>query len=246
MKQTILSLFLFFSILLAAHAQRHVDISATKIYTPNADIKMTPGQKVYLQFSVTNYGPDSFKVTDSIILYAASRTGFYFVPADSNRITALTYPRAVHYGETVGFADSLFTTWSGYPSDTAGYLCILAMPKGMAGDSLVDPIPLNNSLCQSEILTDVPAISNILSKYSVYPNPACNYVNFDMTLLQSAAVNISVYDITGRELLVRSEVHTDAGRHQFTLSTSGLTEGLYFYKMVINGQTVSGKLLVSR
>jgi len=246
MRLTILSILLFFSFCMHVIAQRQVDIGATKIYTPTLGTVIHSGQKVYLQFSVTNYGPDSFKVSDSLILYVASREGLtLFVPSSTNRVTALTYPHTVYRNQTVGFADSVSTTWSGYASDTAGYMCILVLPKAMAGDTLQDPIMANNSICQDMLLLDVSSIDRATTTFTVYPNPAQSQVNFDIHLTQRAETSITICDIRGRSLLQKNEGRLPAGQHIINLNTTGLSAGMYFYKLAVDGDVRAGKLFIT-
>ncbi len=78
----------------------------------------------------------------------------------------------------------------------------------------------------------------IFDKFSVYPNPADNYI--EITASQTHSLNFVLFDINGRKILQKAitEKHTN-------ISTLSLPEGIYFYKITTyNNTPVTGKIII--
>ncbi len=85
-----------------------------------------------------------------------------------------------------------------------------------------------------------------LNRLEVFPNPVSNgsLVYFEYELEQSATVQLNVFDLNGK--LVSNVINADqsAGNERFEWNTTGLSAGLYFYNLIIDGQSTSGKITV--
>ncbi|HPE86885.1 MAG: T9SS type A sorting domain-containing protein [Bacteroidales bacterium] len=77
-----------------------------------------------------------------------------------------------------------------------------------------------------------------------YPNPFQNTTAIDLTLPQSAVVNLAVYDLTGKMVQpVLLNTLLQPGTH--TLTVAGLKPGVYTCTLSVEGRTVSRKLIVT-
>lgn len=84
-----------------------------------------------------------------------------------------------------------------------------------------------------------PLAINIISnevpaEYSLsqnYPNPFNPETNINFSLPVSGHVKITVYDITGSEIDVLVNENLNAGEYKTDFDASGLTSGVYIYKM---------------
>ena len=56
---------------------------------------------------------------------------------------------------------------------------------------------------------------------------------------------ISVYDITGREVIAPVNDQFSAGKQQVMINTQDFAPGIYFIQISVNGQSVKSKLIVS-
>jgi hypothetical protein len=78
------------------------------------------------------------------------------------------------------------------------------------------------------------------------PNPASDYVNFSLYGIENAqaqSLEISIYDITGREVS-RKAVNADS-KVKFDVTT--LSSGMYIYKLTGKGELFySGKIMIER
>jgi TonB family protein len=81
--------------------------------------------------------------------------------------------------------------------------------------------------------------------HGAYPNPFNPAVTLTFSLPKSAAVSVSVFDVTGREVMTLPARTFDAGeRHDIAIDGSSLPSGMYLYRLTasIDGQphTLSG------
>ena len=71
---------------------------------------------------------------------------------------------------------------------------------------------------------------------NVYPNPTSSLVNFEFDGIPS---EIIIYNVQGEILLQR-----DLDEEVFTVDASAFGRGVYFYKCVVDGEMVNGKIAV--
>lgn len=78
----------------------------------------------------------------------------------------------------------------------------------------------------------------------IYPNPATNYVKLDFNLTTSVKqAKVRIVNLLGS---VVKEVEIERGTSQLRLDISDLDNGVYFYSVIINGDTYKTKKLVVR
>ena len=72
-----------------------------------------------------------------------------------------------------------------------------------------------------------------------YPNPFNASTTIAFSVPQRALIQISVYDITGRRLDVLADRWFEAGRHSVDWDAHGAANGVYFYRMAVDGNLVA-------
>lgn len=84
---------------------------------------------------------------------------------------------------------------------------------------------------------------------TAYPNPASSEVTFSYVLPQSGFVSVFIYDVNGK--LVRKLVRENqtAGEQKRTWNCRNeqgetVSPGIYFYSAILNGESISGKLII--
>ncbi len=75
-----------------------------------------------------------------------------------------------------------------------------------------------------------------------YPNPFNPSTVIGFQLSVASAVNLSVYDVLGREVAVLVNGPLAAGAHSASFDASNLTSGMYAYRLTSNGQSLTGKM----
>ena len=78
-----------------------------------------------------------------------------------------------------------------------------------------------------------------------YPDPAGNSVNIPVTLNQDGVARVIITNITGQELKSQTINCKGGLSTNATFSTSNLTDGIYLYSIIANGQTQRGKFVVA-
>ena len=66
-----------------------------------------------------------------------------------------------------------------------------------------------------------------------YPNPFNPMTTIEYQLPVSGIVKLAVFDLLGRQVAVLVNERTDAGKHQVAFDATGLSSGLYFYRLHI-------------
>lgn len=77
----------------------------------------------------------------------------------------------------------------------------------------------------------------------VYPNPATDVLNIEVNASRASELSISVYNITGQKVL-EEKANIVTGINRPTISTSGLTSGIYFVTVKANGFEDTMKFVV--
>jgi hypothetical protein len=110
----------------------------------------------------------------------------------------------------------------------------------MPGDELID----------LEELSQMPGLTNIGELHSsagvhVFPNPARNQVQFELTLQNAATASIYLYDLKGQLVdQILHQVQLPAGVQQVPFNVNRMTKGVYIYSVNMGGEMSSGKLVV--
>ena len=80
---------------------------------------------------------------------------------------------------------------------------------------------------------------------AVSPNPFSDNAVISFNLLGKYQVSASVYDIVGREISsIYSKEELSSGTHTIPLSCSALNSGIYFVRLIVNGYSVTKKVVV--
>jgi len=80
-----------------------------------------------------------------------------------------------------------------------------------------------------------------------YPNPFNPVTNINFSLPSSSTVGIKVFDMLGKEVknLFDNKNYT-AGSHTITFDANGLSSGIYFYMLNVNGDIFTHKMVLTR
>lgn len=84
-----------------------------------------------------------------------------------------------------------------------------------------------------------------LDNVAIYPNPANNQANLQLTLSQSADVQVNVVDVTGRLIYTVAEAGLHSGANNIAIPTNTFAAGTYNVIINSNGSQLSQKLVVT-
>ena len=79
---------------------------------------------------------------------------------------------------------------------------------------------------------------------SIYPNPFNSQTRIDYGLPQPAYVNLTIYDLAGRQVAELSHNRLPAGIQSVTFNGSGLTNGVYIIRLEVNGCISQRKIVL--
>ena len=79
-----------------------------------------------------------------------------------------------------------------------------------------------------------------------YPNPFSTTTTITYQLLSASDVRINVFDIQGRQVAVLYSGYQWAGYHQVNFDASHLASGVYFYRLELENEVYTGKMLLNK
>lgn len=83
---------------------------------------------------------------------------------------------------------------------------------------------------------------------NIYPNPTSDNATILYELKNKSEVNVKLTDLTGKVVLNENLGVQSKGMQRFNISASqlGLNNGIYFYSLTINNNTVTGKMVINK
>jgi hypothetical protein len=79
--------------------------------------------------------------------------------------------------------------------------------------------------------------------YQNFPNPFNPSTVISFSILQSEHVRLLVYDLSGREVSVPLDKYLNAGEYSISWNASGLSSGIYFYKLEAGNYSDTKKMI---
>lgn len=80
--------------------------------------------------------------------------------------------------------------------------------------------------------------------YQNYPNPFNPKTNMKFDLLKSGKTKLSIFDITGKEIITLLNSYIPSGKYEATFDASGFSSGIYFYKLETNNYSETKKMTI--
>lgn len=91
--------------------------------------------------------------------------------------------------------------------------------------------------------TSVKELNKAFNGLEAYPNPLNGALNLRFSLPTDAAVQIALYDLTGKKVSTLYNQNTAAGSHALQFETSSLPSGMYLLRLESQGQSQVIKLV---
>ncbi len=99
----------------------------------------------------------------------------------------------------------------------------------------------DNIVSVTQISTVVPSSINL---YQNYPNPFNPETSIKFDISKSGFISLKVFDITGKEMKNLFEGVKEAGSYQLKFDGANLNSGVYFYKLMTNGSTITKSMVL--
>jgi len=140
-------------------------------------------------------------------------------------------------------AAGIYKIWVDYPLIDNSLTPIIKL----AADTT---IVVNFLLCSTDLQLDtttasIEQIANTESNLSIYPNPFTAILSISYILFQNQNVQLSVFDITGKQVAQLCNENQSAGKHEINLDAEryNCKAGIYIMKVVINGEAITSKII---
>jgi hypothetical protein len=133
----------------------------------------------------------------------------------------LAYGTYIVYAEVVGI------------NTQAGMVTLSADNPNVTIDIVVTP---------NGVLTGLNDIANIEMIDHVYPNPVGSLAQFDLNVIKSSQVEMTVYNQMGQLLLSRNEL-MNQGMHKVEFNTESLPAGIYFIQIISDKANINQKFI---
>ncbi len=76
------------------------------------------------------------------------------------------------------------------------------------------------------------------------PNPFTNSTEIRYELEKTAKVTLNVFDVTGKKVVSINDGEQHAGNHSFTINSSNMSEGVYYYSINVGDNSTSTRKMV--
>jgi len=134
---------------------------------------------------------------------------------------------------------------SGSPDNVYGY-GIVDVWEAMNVDSL---LVNGNMTPMDKLLIDSPTIPSEFELYQNYPNPFNANTTIEFDLKQSTHVELTVFDILGREVIKLADYFETAGNKNITWKGTDnngnpVSTGVYIYNLILDDATFTKKMLL--
>lgn len=102
------------------------------------------------------------------------------------------------------------------------------------------------TVTQKDTVDLIIGIEDVVAAYAVnlYPNPTQNNVTVDVTLPVAADVTVMVYSVEGK--LIRSMSEKQIANAKFTFNFMDEAEGVYFARIMVDGNVSTHRIVVTR
>lgn len=159
-------------------------------------------------------------------------------------------------------------TWTDYRVSNHHYkpAPIGGLGQGYQGDNIgmtsvgntLWPVWMDNSSGLYQIWTcpiDIPSLSVEMTDRSTpeafrlaqnYPNPFNPSTKIEFQLPSSGIAELKVFDVRGKEVATIVDRHLDAGTYTATFDASGLSSGVYFYRLSSGDGRQTRKMILMR
>ena len=185
-------------------------------------------QTLYVVTLTNNvFTPANLTVTVGDTVRWINEQGFHNVVADDNSFTsgALASAPWVY--------DFVFTTVSTNP-----YYCEAHGGPGGSGMSGVITVENPTSVNNDEI-----TVKDFELKQN-YPNPFNPSTKISFVLPVSSVVKLKVFNLLGNEITTLLNEQLFAGEHTVPFNAAGLSSGIYFYALTVNGNTKTKEMVL--
>jgi len=160
------------------------------------------------------------------------------------------------YVDSVLKSDSLAKAFAGNTTSSAYYSKMWELSKGFTTKLFKDASHKLTCLIYTAWMNAGSPVSvgdeNILQSpitfnlYQNYPNPFNPRTSIQYAISSRQFVSLKVYDVLGNEVITLVDEYKSAGSHEVDFDASGLSSGVYFYKLQSGSFVETKKMILLR
>ncbi|MCE1166334.1 MAG: T9SS type A sorting domain-containing protein [Bacteroidetes bacterium] len=176
------------------------------------------------------FSPSS--VTDAIV---GDTVRFVWISGVHNTVSGTIPMGAANWSNPIDNTNQIFN----YKITVAGtynYVCTFHSASGMTGSFVASPVLVQEN---GSVVKDYDLKQN-------YPNPFNPVTSIKFSIPVNSVVKIKVYSLTGSEVAAPVNENLAAGEYRFSFNGSGLSSGIYFYKIETGNYTQVRKMVLMK
>jgi len=109
-------------------------------------------------------------------------------------------------------------------------------------DSIGGKFKVTFNLKQTDVANNQDITPSNYELAQNYPNPFNPSTNIQFTTAESGNVNLTVYDMLGREVKTLVNGYINSGVHSVSFNAKNLSSGIYIYRLKTNDKVMSKKM----
>ena len=131
-----------------------------------------------------------------------------------------------------------------FAAKTGKYVRIVGHGNTLNAWNSYTEVRINASTAASTAITQtVMEEKTAITSLQSYPNPFKGNSTVVFNLDEAGQTNLSVYDITGKQVVVLVNKHLSEGTHRATFKADNIASGVYMIKLTQNGKTIISKIV---
>jgi len=233
------TIFIFISLLSAtnvqAQTQAHADLELI-VATPHNNQVIPFGDSVRTSFFIINHGPDDI-IGDTLLV------------STDNPAMGGGFVGDIRVGDTgIAYSGLQWKDEGDTNNDTLSFCYYFRSPVSIS-NRVVDTNAANDTTCYTYVLLGDPttgiATTHANKPLKLFPNPASGFVNIQLNTEGYHQLQLYVTDVLGREVLLHDYATKNSSRKRgIQFDVSGVLPGVYFVRLMADGQAFTAKLVV--
>ncbi len=130
--------------------------------------------------------------------------------------------------------------------DSCHILLTNSIPSNQLGNPSASVLYVEKIWFGNAAAADISVSSPGKTLASAYPNPFTNKTTISYNLAQNEDVNLTIYNMEGREIRTLINSNQSAGSYNEVFDANGLSNGVYIYKLQTSSGVETGKLMLNR
>lgn len=129
-----------------------------------------------------------------------------------------------------------------YLSSIAPDSCMIVLKASGAAPTNNDYLWVDNLAFNGSVV-GINNINNYVSNINTYPNPTSDNITIELYAQKVSTIKLQLVDLTGK-LIKEINVGEIQGNYKHTISTTGISKGIYFLKVTANDAVETKKIII--